>query len=117
MSLSDQTPEAIPTPDLSRRTLLSRAAALGLLATPAAAALGACASGGGNSGTTNTNQGTKSGTNPFGVKTDAPLEVVIFNGGFGDAYATYDEQQYNKTFPNAKVKHVSTQKIQDEYQP
>ena len=35
------------------------------------------------------NQGTKSEDNPFGVVADAPLDVVIFKGGYGDEYALY----------------------------
>jgi N-acetylglucosamine transport system substrate-binding protein len=99
----------------TRRGLLRAGAAAGLLA-PAAGLLDACASGGGSS-SNNSGGGTKSASNPFGVKADAPLEVVIFNGGFGDDYAKFDEQMYNKTFPKAKVQHTSTQKIQDQYQP
>jgi N-acetylglucosamine transport system substrate-binding protein len=104
------------TQDLTRRTVLGRAAALSLLAVPAAGVLDACAGGGGDNNTNN-NQGQKSDTNPFGVKSDAPLEVVIFNGGFGDDYAKFDEGLYKKAYKNANVKHTSTQKIQDEYQP
>jgi N-acetylglucosamine transport system substrate-binding protein len=102
--------------DLTRRGLLRASAAAGLLAVPAAGLLEACASGGGNSNSGG-GSGAKSATNPFGVKDDAPLEVVIFNGGFGDDYAKFDEQMYNKTFPKAKVQHTATQKIQDQYQP
>ncbi|MEN3310041.1 MAG: N-acetylglucosamine transport system substrate-binding protein [Micromonosporaceae bacterium] len=112
MSDTQETPG---TADLSRRRLLRAGAAAGLLAVPAAGLLEACASGGGAS--SSSSGGAKSATNPFGVKEDAPLEVVIFNGGFGDAYAKFDEQMYNKTFAKAKVQHVSTQKIQDQYQP
>ncbi len=102
--------------NLDRRTLLTRAAALGLLAIPGAGLLDACASGG--SGSSNsTGGGTRSDKNPFGVKDDAPLEVVIFNGGFGDQYAKYHEQMYTKEFPKAKVQHTPTQKIQDQFQP
>jgi N-acetylglucosamine transport system substrate-binding protein len=102
--------------DLTRRNLLRGASAAGLLALPIAGALSACASSG--SGTnTNSNAGAKSTTNPFGVKEDASLEVVIFNGGFGDDYAKADEAIYTKAFPKAKVQHTATQKIQDQYQP
>jgi N-acetylglucosamine transport system substrate-binding protein len=125
MPLSPQTPGvAEPTvtgvapnsvADLSRRTVLKRAAAVGMVALPAAGLLDACAGSSSNSNTGSS--GTKSDSNPFGVKEDAPLEVVIFNGGFGDDYAKADEQMYNKTFPKAKVQHVATQKIQDTLQP
>ena len=44
-----------------------------------------------------------------GVKEDAPLEVVIFNGGYGDKYATdVHEPLYKKAFPKAEIKHQAT---------
>jgi N-acetylglucosamine transport system substrate-binding protein len=101
-------------PNLPRRGVLRAAAAVSL-AIPAGGLLNACASGG--SGNTGSGTGAKTATNPFGVKADAPLEVVTFNGGFGDEYAKYDERMYAKAFPKAKVQHSSTQKIQDQYQP
>src|SRR5215475_12610432 len=113
MSTSDQSNIETTT----RRTVLGRAAALGLLAVPAAGVLDACASGGGDNNSSSNNQGQKSDTNPFGVKSDAALDVVIFNGGFGDDYAKFDEGLYKQSYKNATVKHTSTQKIQDEYQP
>ena len=73
--------------DLTRRTVLRRAAAAGLLAVPAAGLLSACATGG-DSETQDQSTGTKTADNPLGVKEDAALEVVIFNGGYGDKYAT-----------------------------
>ncbi len=103
------------TSDLTRRTVLRRAAAASLLALPAGTVLEACA--GGGSSNNSSSGGAKSTTNPFGVKDDAPLEVVIFNGGFGDDYAKAHEAQYSKEFPKAKVQHVATQKIQDTLQP
>ncbi|MFC7549398.1 N-acetylglucosamine/diacetylchitobiose ABC transporter substrate-binding protein [Plantactinospora sp. GCM10030261] len=104
--------------ELSRRTLLGRTAAAGLLATPAAGLLGACATSGGDGGDTEQATGTKSAENPFGVKEDAPLEVVIFNGGYGDKYATdVHEPLYRKKFPNAEVKHQASQAISTVLQP
>jgi N-acetylglucosamine transport system substrate-binding protein len=124
MSLSPEnpidTPAAEPTEsgasDLSRRTVLKRAAAVSLLAVPAAGLLDACA-GGGTSDNSTAGAGAKSDKNPFGVKDGDPLEVVIFNGGFGDDYAKYHEGQFTKEFSKSKVQHVATQKIQDQYQP
>ncbi|MFC0433076.1 N-acetylglucosamine/diacetylchitobiose ABC transporter substrate-binding protein [Kutzneria buriramensis] len=100
--------------EISRRQLLSRAAALAVLAGPTAGLLSACA-GGGSGGSSAS--GTKSATNPFGVATDAPLDVVIFDGGFGDAYAKYDVNLYKKAFPSANAAVKSTQKISDQLQP
>ena len=67
------------TEHLSRRGVL-QAAATGTLA---ATTLGACAMGGGGSKSSD-EKGQQSAENPLGVKEDAPLEVVIFNGGFGE---------------------------------
>ncbi|WP_432898553.1 N-acetylglucosamine/diacetylchitobiose ABC transporter substrate-binding protein [Micromonospora matsumotoense] len=111
------TPET-PTP-LSRRTLLGRTAAAGLLATPVVGLLGACAtSGSDEGGNTKAEEGTKSATNPLGAAEDAPLEVVIFNGGYGEKYATdVHEPLYKKAFPKAEIKHQSTQAVSTVLQP
>jgi N-acetylglucosamine transport system substrate-binding protein len=101
----------------SRRTVLSRAAAVGLLATPAVGLLSACATSGDDS-TEETAGGTKSATNPLGVKEDLGLEVVIFNGGYGEKYATdVHEPLYKKAFPKAEIKHQSSQAISTVLQP
>jgi N-acetylglucosamine transport system substrate-binding protein len=98
-----------------RRTLLRRAAAVGLLATPVAGLLGACATSGGQK---TSGGGAKSATNPLGVKEDAELEVVIFNGGYTDKYAVdIHEPLYRKAFPKASVKHQSTPEIAKTLQP
>ena len=103
-----------PGSEFTRRQLLQRAAALAVLAGPAAGVLSACAGGGGGSaGTT----GTKSATNPLGVAEDAPLDVVIFDGGFGTDYAKYDINLYKKAFPKANAAFSATQKISDQLQP
>ncbi|GAB3154512.1 N-acetylglucosamine/diacetylchitobiose ABC transporter substrate-binding protein [Micromonospora sonneratiae] len=104
--------------DLSRRTVLRRAAAVGLLATPAAGLLSACATSGGDEKNETVGTGTKTAQNPLGVKEDAPIEVVIFNGGYGEKYATDVHQPlYKKAFPKAEIKHQSTQAISTILQP
>ncbi|MEH0822604.1 MULTISPECIES: N-acetylglucosamine/diacetylchitobiose ABC transporter substrate-binding protein [unclassified Micromonospora] len=104
--------------EVSRRTLLGRAAAAGLLATPAVSLLGACATSTSDEGGSKAETGTKSATNPLGVKEDAPLEVVIFNGGYGEKYATDVHQPlYKKAFPKAEVKHQATQAVSTVLQP
>jgi len=100
--------------EISRRQLLQRAAALAVLAGPAAGVLSACAGGGGGS---TAQTGAKSATNPFGVAADAPLDVVIFDGGFGKDYAQYDVNLYTKAFPSSKAALSATQKISDQLQP
>jgi N-acetylglucosamine transport system substrate-binding protein len=100
-------------PEISRRQMLS-SAAVAVLAGPAASVLSACAGGGGG-GTRLT--GTKSATNPFGVDSSAPLDVVIFDGGFGQDYAKYDESLYKKAFAGSNPALKATQKISDTLQP
>lgn len=103
---------------MNRREILRRSAAAGLLATPAAGLLAGCAtSGGDDKGDGGAYQGTKSDQNPLGVKEDAPLEVVIFNGGFGEEYAKAHEAMYKERYPKAEIKHSATQEINKTLQP
>jgi N-acetylglucosamine transport system substrate-binding protein len=54
--------------------------------------------------------------NPLNVKADAPLDVVIFKGGFGDDYAINAEKIYQANFPDAKVSHQGIQRLQEQLQ-
>jgi len=109
--------EIFARPEVDRRTLLRRAAAVGLMATPAAGLLSACV-GGGEEPTQKQAEGTKSDTNPLGVDAKAPLEVIIFNGGLGSKYATdVHIPSYKKAFPEAEVKFSETQEIGKVVQP
>ncbi|WP_186315752.1 N-acetylglucosamine/diacetylchitobiose ABC transporter substrate-binding protein [Catellatospora sichuanensis] len=104
--------------DLTRRTVLRRAAAAGVLAGPAAGLLSSCALGDDTSGDTSGKyEGTKSDKNPLGVKEDAPLDIVIFNGGFGEDYAKAHQAMYKETYPKAEVKHSAVVEINKELQP
>ncbi|MFG2628500.1 N-acetylglucosamine/diacetylchitobiose ABC transporter substrate-binding protein [Streptomyces sp. NPDC048473] len=102
---------------LGRRDVIKRSAALGLITVPTMSFLSACASS--DSGSDKkVEKGKTSKTNPLGVNETAPLEVVIFDGGFGQQYAIDAEKKYNAAFPKApKVKHAATQKIQSQLQP
>ncbi|GAA0426301.1 carbohydrate ABC transporter, N-acetylglucosamine/diacetylchitobiose-binding protein [Actinoplanes capillaceus] len=103
--------------ELDRRTLLRRAAAVGLVATPAVGMLSACV-GGGEDDTTDQATGTKSADNPLGIDPKAPLEIVIFDGGLGTKYATdVDTPLYNKKWPESKVAYSATQEISTTVQP
>ncbi|MGC4896159.1 N-acetylglucosamine/diacetylchitobiose ABC transporter substrate-binding protein [Micromonospora sp. DT31] len=103
---------------MNRREILQRSAAAGLLATPAAGLLAGCAtSGGDDKGDAETYKGTKSEQNPLGVAEDAPLEVVIFNGGFGEDYAKAHEAMYKEKYPKATIKHSATAEISKTLQP
>lgn len=109
------------TPDLSRRRVLRGIGVTAALAVPGASVLSACAtsdSGSDNSGGSNSGGGNANAANPFGVKEDQALEVVIFKGGLGDSYATdVHEPMYKKKYPKAEVKHVATQQISQTMQP
>ncbi len=104
--------------DLTRRSVLRRAAAAGVLAGPAAGLLSSCALGDDDPGeSTGKYEGTVSDKNPLGVKEDAPLDIVIFNGGFGEDYAKAHEAMFKETYPKAEVKHNAVVEINTELQP
>ncbi|OLF09614.1 N-acetylglucosamine/diacetylchitobiose ABC transporter substrate-binding protein [Actinophytocola xanthii] len=87
----------------SRRTFLRSALATGALVVPGSGVLVGCATSGGGQEQT---EGEVSDDNPLGVPTDSPLEIYIFNGGFGDKYATdVHEPMYKEKYPNAEIKH------------
>jgi N-acetylglucosamine transport system substrate-binding protein len=103
---------------MDRRDILRRTALAGALATPAAGLLSGCALGSdGDDGDSGANQGSKTDQNPLGVKEDAPLEVVIFNGGFGEDYAKSHEAMYTEKYPKAKITHSATPEISKTLQP
>jgi N-acetylglucosamine transport system substrate-binding protein len=93
----------------SRRQILQRAAALGLSA-PAVAALFA--------GAIPVRALAQDADNPLGVDPAAPLDVVIFKGGFGDDYAIYvNENMYNKLYPDAQITYAGIQRLGEQLQP
>ncbi|MEU4221772.1 N-acetylglucosamine/diacetylchitobiose ABC transporter substrate-binding protein [Actinoplanes sp. NPDC026623] len=95
---------------ISRRGLLQGAAGAA-----AAGTLAGCAMGGDDS--PDDAKGEVTASNPLGVKPDAPLEVVIFNGGFGEEYAKAHEAMYRQRYPKAEIKHSATQQIAETLQP
>lgn len=101
---------------LGRRDLIKRSAALGLISVPAMSFLSACASGDGG-GDEKVEKGKKSEENPLAVNESAPLDFVLFDGGFGTQYAKDAIKVYEKKYPKAKVKFTPTQKIQSTLQP
>ncbi|CQR61167.1 N-acetylglucosamine/diacetylchitobiose ABC transporter substrate-binding protein [Streptomyces leeuwenhoekii] len=102
---------------VGRRDLIKRSAALGLISVPAMSFLSACASGGGGDDGEKAKAGEKTAKNPLGVNESAPMEFVLFDGGFGKEYAEDAVKIYEKNFPGAKVKFSATQKIQSTLQP
>jgi N-acetylglucosamine transport system substrate-binding protein len=103
-------------PAVARRALLQRAVAAGLLATPAAGLLAACA-GNEPEKKPSAGGGEKSKDNPFGVKDGSSVKVVIFNGGLGDQWAKDDKTVFAAKHANVTVNMSSTQKIKTEEQP
>ncbi|WP_433421319.1 N-acetylglucosamine/diacetylchitobiose ABC transporter substrate-binding protein [Microtetraspora malaysiensis] len=103
--------------EITRRQMMHRIGLTALAAGPVAGLLSACAtSGGGSTAEPAASAGgggaATSQANPFGVKADAPLEVVIFKGAYGDEYATQShEPLYVKEFPKAKITHQGIQAI------
>jgi len=99
----------------SRRLFLQRAILVSVAAAGGSSVLAGCASGGSSSSTET--GGAKSAENPFGVKPDAALDVVIFKGGYGDDYAKFHEGLYKKKFSNADVKHAGITDVRQQLQP
>ncbi|WP_433360053.1 N-acetylglucosamine/diacetylchitobiose ABC transporter substrate-binding protein [Actinoplanes sp. CA-142083] len=103
-------PQLRPYP--TRRTLL-RTAAAAAITVPT---LAACVTSG-KKEAAEIKSGDKTADNPLGVKQDAPLEVVVFKGGYGDDYAIKAETQYTQRYPKAKVDHKGLQKVGEAMQP
>ncbi|MEU4831856.1 N-acetylglucosamine/diacetylchitobiose ABC transporter substrate-binding protein [Streptosporangium sp. NPDC023615] len=104
---------------LSRRELL-RCAALAGLALPALPALSACATPAGNGGAASSAPavGATSATNPLGFAENRPLEIWIFDGGFGDAYAKDVHERILRTrHPKLEIRHNATKEIAKTLQP
>ncbi|TDE37269.1 carbohydrate ABC transporter, N-acetylglucosamine/diacetylchitobiose-binding protein [Nonomuraea mesophila] len=100
------------TPQISRRELLRGAALV-----PVAGALAACATPASQPAPSSAAPAATSAANPFGVG-DKPLEVWIFDGGFGQAYATDIHQPLFKSkYANVEIKHNSTKEITKVLQP
>ena len=106
-------PESSHRPYPTRRSLLRTAGAAAL----GAPLLTACVTAKDDDAPAATGGGAKSADNPLGVKADAPLEVVVFKGGYGDGYAIAAERKYTERYPQAKVDHKGLQKVGEAMQP
>jgi N-acetylglucosamine transport system substrate-binding protein len=105
--------------DFSRRNLIKRSAALGLITVPTVGFMSACATGGGSGngdGNVSKNKGKTSAKNPLGVKNGLALDAFIFKGGLGDQYAKDAEADYRSGY-SATVKHTGTQQVGPKLQP
>ncbi|MDA1359214.1 N-acetylglucosamine/diacetylchitobiose ABC transporter substrate-binding protein [Glycomyces luteolus] len=98
-------------PMFNRRNLFGATAA-GL----AASSLAACATSGGDGDGQEVTVGDDA-ENPFDVDPKAPLDVVIFDGGFGNEYAVAHQAIYKEAFPDAEITHLATQAIAETQQP
>ena len=57
------------------------------------------------------------GDNPLGVDPAAPLDVVIFKGGYGDDFAiNVNDNIYGKLYPDAEIAYIGTQRLQEQFQ-
>ncbi|MDF5754764.1 N-acetylglucosamine/diacetylchitobiose ABC transporter substrate-binding protein [Spongiactinospora sp. TRM90649] len=86
---------------------------------PVAGALAGCATSGGGSRPTAAASptGAVDPANPFAVASDAPVEVIVFDGGYGQAYIKLPVDLYKTKHPAAKITQTATQQIQQTLQP
>ncbi|MEV4363446.1 N-acetylglucosamine/diacetylchitobiose ABC transporter substrate-binding protein [Nonomuraea sp. NPDC004186] len=106
--------------EITRRQLLRRLGMTAFVAGPGAGLLSACATAGtgGEPSAAPSITASADSKNPFGVDPKKPLEVVIFSGGYGDAYAKdLHEELYKKEFPGVSIKHNATQQIGTQLRP
>lgn len=55
--------------------------------------------------------------NPLGVDPEAPLDVVIFKGGYGDEYAiNVNDNIYGALYPDSEITYAGTQRLMEQYQ-
>jgi N-acetylglucosamine transport system substrate-binding protein len=96
---------------LTRRGLLGRAAAAGLLATPAASLLAACATSDGNG------DAGPAGDHPLGFDETSQVDAVFFTGGFGEEYPDAIKAVFDRLYPNAELGVLKTETIGTVVQP
>lgn len=99
----------------SRRELLERAAKLGLSFSAAVALFTGARP---LSALAQDESPAPGATNPLGVDPTAPLDVVIFKGGFGDDYAiNVNQNLYGKLYPEAQITYAGIQGLGAQLQP
>lgn len=55
--------------------------------------------------------------NPLGVDPAAPLDVVIFKGGYSDEYAiNVNDNIWPNLYPDSKITYIGTQRLQEQFQ-
>jgi N-acetylglucosamine transport system substrate-binding protein len=102
----------------SRRDFLRGSLAAAALL-PASGLLASCASSGtGNgSGSSTPSKGAVSAKNPFGVAKGSTTDAVIFNGGYGIAYAKFAAKQMEQELPGTTVKVTPVTNVAQTLQP
>ncbi|MDQ3514650.1 MAG: hypothetical protein M3462_13510, partial [Chloroflexota bacterium] len=93
----------------TRRQIMERAAAMGLSVPALSVAMAAAAAAQGSPAA--------GATNPFGVDPAAPLDVVIFKGGYGDDYAKYVNTMYSALYPESQIAYQGIQRLGEQLQP
>jgi N-acetylglucosamine transport system substrate-binding protein len=102
---------------LERRQFLRIALAAAAIA-PLGGALSSCAAGGGSpSGTSSSQAGTVSDTNPFGVAESSKIDAVIFKGGYGIDYVEFAADALKKVHPTVTPAVAPSTNIAQELQP
>jgi N-acetylglucosamine transport system substrate-binding protein len=110
--------------ELDRRAFIQRTM-LATMAVGGSSALASCATAADDGGSGDTPETPKSpqpsepvsGDNPLGVASDAPLDVVIMDGGWSHEYVQEQEKIYQATYPDAEITHSATQEITSVLQP
>lgn len=98
---------------IERRTFLKGAVGAAA-AIPLSTFLASCAA----SGSTSTSStGAVSANNPFGVAKNSTVDAVIFNGGYGIAYAQFAAKVMEREQPGVTVKVSPSTQIAQELQP
>ncbi|AYY13286.1 carbohydrate ABC transporter, N-acetylglucosamine/diacetylchitobiose-binding protein [Actinobacteria bacterium YIM 96077] len=111
-----------PSGTSSRRKFLQQIAAGGIAIGSGSVALSSCAIGGSDdddddSGDTAEAPEERSEENPLGIDPEEPVEIHIFDGGFGDAYATDIHQPiFSERWPDVEIDHNAAVDIAGELQ-
>lgn len=107
----------------SRRRFLQQVAVTGLAAGPGAAFLASCATGGGDDDADESaddesaDNENVSEDNPLGIDAAGSVEIVIFNGGFTDVYATdVHEPLLQSKYPDLTIDHKAVVDVGGELQ-
>lgn len=107
VSRIDQLFREVADKGMSRRQMIQRAAVLGISASALTVAF-----------TRKAQLAVAQGDdNPLGVDPDAPLDVVIFKGGYSDEYAiNVNDSLYSALYPGAEITYAGTTRLQEQYQ-